>query len=80
MHLINCCLAEASELELIGSITSKLQPALALTGVEIYALVYADHCRLGFITDMSIRPRPPGCRNDPVVDLLPCTQTWKHYS
>jgi hypothetical protein len=44
VHLINCCLAEASKDELITSIKSKLEPALALTGVEIYALMYESRC------------------------------------
>jgi hypothetical protein len=60
VHLINCCLSEASETELIDSIKSRLQPALALTGVEIYALVHADHCRLGSNPDIPIIPQPPG--------------------
>jgi hypothetical protein len=45
LHLINCCIAEASESEFIDSIKSKLQPALSLTGVEIYALAHEDFCR-----------------------------------
>jgi hypothetical protein len=44
VHLINCCLAEASESEFIESISSKLQPALTLTGVEIYAILYESQC------------------------------------
>lgn len=40
LHLINCCIAGATEAELIESIKWKLSPALALTGVEIYALTY----------------------------------------
>jgi hypothetical protein len=60
VHLINCCLSEASETELIDSIKSRLQPALALTGVEIYALVHADHCRLGSNPDIPIIPQRPG--------------------
>lgn len=44
MHLINCCLADASKGDLMGSIESTLEPALALTGVEIYALMYEARC------------------------------------
>ena len=44
MHLINCCLADASKDELMNSIKSTLEPALALTGVEIYALMYEARC------------------------------------
>ncbi|KAM0706119.1 hypothetical protein Q7P35_006668 [Cladosporium inversicolor] len=44
MHLINCCLAEASKDELISSVESMLEPALALTGVEIYAVMYEARC------------------------------------
>jgi hypothetical protein len=44
IHLINCCLAEASKGELINSIRSTLEPALALRGVEIYALMHEACC------------------------------------
>lgn len=44
MHLINCCLAEASKDELTSSIELTLEPALVLTGVEIHALVYEACC------------------------------------
>lgn len=44
MHLINCCLADASKDELMNSIKSTLEPALALTGVETYALMYEARC------------------------------------
>lgn len=44
MHLINCCLADANKDELMSCIESTLEPALALTGVEIYALMYEARC------------------------------------
>lgn len=40
MHLINCCLMASSKNELMPCIRTKLEPALALTGVEIYGLAY----------------------------------------
>lgn len=40
MHLINCCIAGASKDELIPCIRMKLEPALALLGVEVYSLAY----------------------------------------
>lgn len=40
VHLINCCIEGASKEELIALIKSKLEPTLALTGVEIYGLMY----------------------------------------
>jgi hypothetical protein len=48
VRLINCCLAEASEVSLKDSIELKLEPSLALTGVDVFALVHADRCRQGF--------------------------------
>lgn len=44
IHLINCCLAGASKDDLMTSIRKKLEPALALSGIEIYALVYESQC------------------------------------
>jgi len=58
MHLINCCLAEASEEELKSSVRTNLQPALALTGVEIYALVYDENCLARHLKLVRQRPSP----------------------
>jgi hypothetical protein len=44
IHLINCCLADASKDELESAIESRLEPALAFRGVEIYALIYEAWC------------------------------------
>jgi hypothetical protein len=44
MHLINCCLEGASKDELMTCVRTKLEPALALEGVEIYGLVYEAWC------------------------------------
>jgi hypothetical protein len=44
VHLINCCLAEASKDELVYAIRTRLEPALSLAGVEIYALMYGARC------------------------------------
>lgn len=47
VHLINCCLFGDSKDELTTSIRSKLEPALALDGVEVYGLVYEASCKEG---------------------------------
>ena len=44
MHLINCCPAEINKNELMSCIEFTLEPALALTEVQIYALMYEARC------------------------------------
>ncbi|GAB7333688.1 hypothetical protein MBLNU13_g05235t1 [Cladosporium sp. NU13] len=51
VHLINCCLAGASKDELMTSIRSKLEPALALDRAEVYGLVYEASCKEGLTSE-----------------------------
>lgn len=51
LHLINCCLFGASKDELTTSIRSKLEPALALDGVEVYGLMYEANCKEGLTSE-----------------------------